>query len=85
MVHVQPQTTPPYKSPEQRSDTRALNEAVEETVERIRHARQPVFLLGVEIHRFGLQDKVLALAEKHHLPIAATLLGKSVVPEKHPL
>jgi indolepyruvate decarboxylase len=32
-----------------------------------------------------LQDKVLALAERHQIPIAATLLGKSVVPEKHPL
>ena len=56
MVHVRPETAPPYKQPELRSDPRALAEAVDETVERIENARQPVMLLGVEIHRFGLQD-----------------------------
>jgi len=39
----------------------------------------------VEIHRFGLQDDVLALAENSQIAIAATILGKSVVSELHPL
>ena len=46
MVHVRPETSPPYKQPELRSDTRALAEAVDETVKRIENARQPVLLLG---------------------------------------
>jgi indolepyruvate decarboxylase len=85
MVHVQPQTTPPYKQPEQVSDTRALAEAIDETVERIENARQPVFLLGVEIHRFGLQEEAVRLAEDSGIPMAATMLGKGVVAETHPL
>jgi indolepyruvate decarboxylase len=85
MVHVQPETSPPYKHSEWPSDTRALNEAVDETVERIENARQPVLLLGVEIHRFGLQDVAVRLADASGIPMAATILGKGVVAETHPL
>ena len=44
-----------------------------------------MIIAGVEIHRFGLQDELLALAEQAGIPIAATMLGKSVVSETHPL
>jgi indolepyruvate decarboxylase len=71
--------------PEVHSDTRALAEAVDETVQRIENARQPVFLLGVEIHRFGLQEEAVRLAEQSGIPMAATMLGKGVVAETHPL
>jgi indolepyruvate decarboxylase len=85
MVHVRPETAPRYKQPELRSDTLALDEAVDETVARIQSARQPVLLLGVEIHRFGLQEEAVRLAEDSGIPMAATMLGKGVVAETHPL
>lgn len=85
MVHVHPQVTPPYEQLAVRSDGRALAEAVEEAAQRIEQARQPVLLLGVEIHRFGLQDLALKLAEQSNIPMAATMLGKGVVAETHPL
>lgn len=85
MVHVKPQIVPRYKQPELRSDTLALNEAVNETVARIASAQQPVLLLGVEIHRFGLQEEAVRLAEESGIPMAATMLGKGVVSETHPL
>ena len=85
MVHVTPETSPPYKQAEVRSDTRALAEAIDETVKRIENARQPVLLLGVEIHRFGLQEEAVKLAEQSGIPMAATILGKGVVAETHPL
>jgi indolepyruvate decarboxylase len=85
MVHVKPETSPPYKHAEVRSDTRALAEAIDETVKRIENARQPVLLLGVEIHRFGLQEEAVKLAEQSGIPMAATILGKGVVAETHPL
>lgn len=85
MVHVRPEISPPYKQPEVSSDTRALAEAVDETVRRIENARQPVLLLGVEIHRFGLQEEAIKLSEASGIPMAATMLGKGVVPETHPL
>jgi indolepyruvate decarboxylase len=48
-------------------------------------ARYPVILAGVEVHRFGLADKLLRLVEKLDIPFATTIDGKSVLPEKHPL
>jgi indolepyruvate decarboxylase len=85
MVHVRPETRPPYAQHIVPSDTRALDEAVDEAADRIENARQPVLLLDVEIHRFGLQDLTLKLAESAGIPMAATMLGKGVVGETHPL
>jgi indolepyruvate decarboxylase len=67
------------------SNPDALRAALVEAEERIKAASQPVILAGVEIHRFGLREHVLKLAEDHNIPMAATLLGKSVVSERHPL
>jgi len=67
------------------SDEQALAEAAAEAVELISKAQRPVIIAGVEIHRFALQDQLLALAEKTRMPIASTILGKSVIKETHPL
>jgi indolepyruvate decarboxylase len=44
-----------------------------------------VILADVEVHRFGLQEELLTLAESTGMPIATTILGKSVISEAHPL
>ncbi len=67
------------------SDPDALREAVEEAASLLAAAKRPMILADVEIHRFGLQDELLALAEGAGLPIATTILGKSVISEGHPL
>lgn len=73
-----------FRQQELTSDERALDEAAAEAVELISKAEKPVIIAGVEIHRFGLQDPLLQLAEKTGIPIASTLLGKSVIRETHP-
>ena len=67
------------------SDPEALREAVDEAVRLLSEAKHPMILADVEIHRFGLHDELLALAEEARLPIATTILGKSVISEAHPL
>ena len=67
-----------------RSDPGALKEALGEASAMLRSAKRPVILAGVEMHRFGLQAPLLRLVEESGLPIAATLLGKSVISERHP-
>ena len=45
-----------------------------------------MILADVEIHRFGLQDELVWRSRSEaRLPIATTILGKSVVSEAHPL
>jgi indolepyruvate decarboxylase len=76
--HLPVQTT-------QTSDPESLCEAVGEASRRIAAAQRPIILAGVEIHRFGLQCPLLEFAQKAGIPIAATMLGKSVISERHPL
>ena len=68
----------------ERSDSRSLRAALAEAELMINKARQPVILADVEVHRFGLQDQLLQLAHKTNIPVAATVLGKSVIGENHP-
>lgn len=65
-------------------DAEVLDEAVSETLALLAAARTPVLLAGLEVHRKGLQDALMAFVERTHLPVAATLTGKSVVAERHP-
>src|SRR2546426_4737580 len=77
---------PHHKTAEihERSDRHSLRAALAETEVMINRARQPVILADVEVHRFGLQDQVLKLVQKTNIPVAATVLGKSVIGEQHP-
>jgi len=84
-VEVVPSIVHTYHEKEPQPEAQVAEEAVAEAAQLLAQAQRPMIIAGVEIHRFGLQDKVLALAERYQIPIAATLLGKSVVPEKHPL
>src|SRR5580765_7145424 len=65
------------------SDRYTLSEALAEAVEMINCASKPVILADVEVHRFGLQNALLRLASKTNIPVAATILGKSVIGEQH--
>lgn len=78
---------PHYRVPDvhERSNPSTLRAALAEAGEMIRGARKPVILADVEVHRFGLQNQVLALVERTRIPVAATVLGKSVIGEQHPL
>jgi TPP-dependent 2-oxoacid decarboxylase len=69
----------------EQSDPNALREASAEASSMICAAKRPVIIAGEEIHRFGLQDKLLALIDKTQIPVAATILSKSVISELHPL
>jgi indolepyruvate decarboxylase len=67
------------------SDPGALEEAVGEVRAMLASAKRPVVLAGAEIGRFGLQDHLTRLVERLNVPIASTLLGKSIIREDHPL
>lgn len=85
MVHVVPPVAHGYTRQVHENNEAATVEAISETSTRLSTAKRPVILAGVEIHRFGLQDQLLELAESCNIPISTTMLGKSVVSECHPL
>ena len=66
------------------SSTPALKEAVAEIIDRLKKAENPVVLAGVEVRRFGLKDKVVALVQALNLPVVTSILGKASFPESHP-
>lgn len=75
-----------HRTPELRdaSEPQALRAALAEAAQMINAARRPVILADVEVHRFGLQPELLALAQRTNIPVAATILGKSVIAEHYP-
>jgi indolepyruvate decarboxylase len=64
-------------------DDGALEEATQEILERLIKSRNPVLVVGVEVHRFGLKDKVIALAEKLQIPVTSSFLGRGIFPTMH--
>ena len=85
MVRVRPVGPHRPQSGRPASDPEALLEAVDETCAMLSSAKRPMILADVEIHRFGLQDALIGLAESTGMPIATTILGKCVISEAHPL
>ncbi|HEY6508304.1 MAG TPA: thiamine pyrophosphate-dependent enzyme, partial [Vicinamibacterales bacterium] len=69
---------------EMRTDDGAVEEAVAEIAARLRAATRPVLIVGVEVHRFQLQDRLVRLAERLRLPVASSFLGRGAFPTRHP-
>jgi len=80
------QVTPPVQSSEARtpSDPDTLQEALDEAINILSAAKKPVIIAGVELQRFGLQPLLISLLENTGIPVASTLLSKSVIRENHP-
>jgi TPP-dependent 2-oxoacid decarboxylase len=66
------------------SDPDTLRSALAEAAAMINRARKPVILADVEVHRFAQQNTLLKLVRRTNLPVATTVLGKSVIGEQHP-
>ncbi|MDD5036187.1 MAG: thiamine pyrophosphate-binding protein [Methylococcaceae bacterium] len=65
------------------SDFDSLQEAVDETLQLLGQSHSPVIIAGVELHRRRLQETLLSLVQRSHIPVASTLTGKSVFGERH--
>jgi len=83
-VHVKPPNQDSVTRADDTSDPNALQAALDDAVTMINESQQPVVIADVELHRFGLQDKLLALIDKVQIPVAATFsvnpLSTSIIP-----
>lgn len=66
-------------------DEEALKEALGEALMMLEGSSHPLLWVGREVTAFGLTEDVQEFAERFHIPIVSTLLGKSVIDERHPL
>jgi indolepyruvate decarboxylase len=67
------------------SDVHNLEDGLKEVAKMIEDSKNPIILAGVEIARYKLGRELSKFAEKHNIPMATTLLSKSVINETHPL
>ncbi len=70
-------------SPEQIIDRERVAACADELLERLSQARRPFMLIGVEIRRYGIEDKVAELARRLTLPVATTLMGRGLFAHCH--
>lgn len=68
-----------------KSDKETLKAILSELESKIENAKNPVIVADVELHRFGLTDYAAKIAKKFNIPVASTLIGKSVIRETNPL
>ncbi len=83
MVKVVPKYPYLITTQKEKSDQTALKEALKEAVTIINKSKKPVILADVEVHRYGLGTELTKLMEKTGIPVAVTILGKSVISEKN--
>lgn len=84
LLPVEPDEARKPPTPLRGFDPATLDEALAEALAMLNAARQPVILAGVEIHRYGLQDRLIQLVGKSGIRFATTIMGKSVVNEELP-
>lgn len=84
MVYAEiPEVDYPLLSAKQ-TDPEALTEALAEAIALLSQAKSPIMVIGVEVHRFGMEAQAVHLAERLGIPVCSTMLGKSAFPENHP-
>lgn len=69
----------PPKLPLPALDRERLAACADEVLARLRAARHPVLMVGVEIRRFGIESQVAELARRLNIPVATTLMGRGLL------
>ncbi|MBI1905184.1 MAG: indolepyruvate/phenylpyruvate decarboxylase [Rhodocyclales bacterium] len=61
------------------TDAEVLDACADEVLARLRSATSPVLMVGVEVRRFGLEDKVAELAHRLGVPVVTTIFGRGLL------
>jgi indolepyruvate decarboxylase len=60
-------------------DEAALHACAAEVLERLARARSPVLMVGIEVRRYALEDKVAELARRLGIPVVTGLMGRGML------
>ncbi|HUW82284.1 MAG TPA: thiamine pyrophosphate-binding protein [Phycisphaerae bacterium] len=80
-LYLAPVSAQPIDLPQVPLDAEALDELVAESIEMCNNADRPVLMVGIEVHRLRLAEKVRQLAAKLGARVVTTLEAKGVLPE----
>lgn len=72
---------PVVRAAEPAVDGEALDACVTEILARLAQAQSPVLMAGVEVRRYGLEDKVALLARRLGLPVVTSFMGRGLLAE----
>ena len=72
---------PVVRMPAAPVDGEALDACVADILTRLRQARAPVLMAGVEVRRFGLEEKVARLSVRLGLPVVTSFMGRGLLVE----
>ena len=61
------------------ADADALDACVDEILQRLKLARSPVMMAGVEVRRFGLEDQVAELSRRLGIPVVTSFMGRGLL------
>jgi indolepyruvate decarboxylase len=71
----------PPRAPDEAPDPRALAACADELLDRLRAARRPVLMAGVEVRRYDLEARVAELARRLAIPVVTTFMGRGLLAE----
>jgi indolepyruvate decarboxylase len=71
--------------PEKKTCVEILDDVSDSVKHYLHEANKPIILVGVQVARYNLADKIMKFAEKYRIPVATTFLGKGTIDETHPL
>jgi indolepyruvate decarboxylase len=69
------------RTPRGPTSPKALGECADEILARLATARSPVLMVGVEIRRYGIENKVTELAHRLGLPVVTSFMGRGLLAE----
>jgi indolepyruvate decarboxylase len=62
-------------TPEPTLDAQALAACADELLQRLRSAKRPLLMVGVEVRRYGLEARVAELARRLGIPVVTSFMG----------
>ena len=70
---------PVVPEPEAPLDPEAVDACAREVLDRLAAARTPVLMVGVEVRRFGLEERVARLAKALGIPVVTSFMGRGLL------
>jgi indolepyruvate decarboxylase len=63
-------------------DQDALDACVDEILNRLSQAKSPVLMAGVEVRRYGLEDRVAELSRRLGVPVVTSFMGRGLLADQ---